>query len=231
MTNSSNLKKESYTAVAEFMLVSFERDLSDFTKSFKTIDADYLSKFKEAIAEAKSLGSAMAIQAEQKNVTKKLYEYADELKDIVTFLKRYAEKANLETTILAKIATSLRTKNIEKSVIDTRAALPYFIENKDRMTDMPEGFLDKIEPIIANFERLNTSQNSLMNKRKQITSESKDVYKKLYEFISEIADIGKIIYKQSNKKDEYTISKILSRMSYTEKKKEIKAETSKKIEE
>lgn len=228
MKVSNNLKKESYTAVAEFMLVSFERDLSEFTKSFKTVDTEYLSKFKSAIAEAKSLGSAMAIQAEQKNVTKKLYEYADQLKDMIAFLKRYAEKANLETTILGRIATSLRAKNIEKSVIDTRAALPYFIENKDKMTDMPEGFLDKIEPIIDNFEKLNISQNSLMNQRKQITSESKDVYQKLYVYISEIADMGKMIYKQSTKKDEYTISKILSRMSYTDKKKEVKAEMPKK---
>lgn len=228
MKVSNNLKKESYTAVAEFMLVSFERDLSEFTKSFKTIDEEYLSKFKSAITDAKSLGSAMAIQAEQKNVTKKLYEYADKLKDMLAFLKRYAEKANLETTILGRIATSLRAKNIEKSVIDTRAALPYFIENKDKMTDMPEGFLDKIEPIIDNFEKLNISQNSLMNQRKQITSESKDVYQKLYVYISEIADMGKMIYKQSTKKDEYTISKILSRMSYTDKKKEVKAEMPKK---
>lgn len=228
MKVSNNLKKESYTAVAEFMLVSFERDLSEFTKSFKTIDEEYLSKFKNAITDAKSLGSAMAIQAEQKNVTKKLYEYADKLKDMLAFLKRYAEKANLETTILGRIATSLRAKNIEKSVIDTRAALPYFIENKDKMTDMPEGFLDKIEPIIDNFEKLNISQNSLMNQRKQITSESKDVYQKLYVYISEIADMGKMIYKQSTKKDEYTISKILSRMSYTDKKKEVKAEMPKK---
>ncbi|GIZ16436.1 hypothetical protein [Capnocytophaga catalasegens] len=228
MKVSNNLKKENYTAVAEFMLVSFERDLSEFTKSFKTIDEEYLSKFKSAITDAKSLGSAMAIQAEQKNVTKKLYEYADQLKDMIAFLKRYAEKANLETTILGRIATSLRAKNIEKSVIDTRAALPYFIENKDKMTDMPEGFLDKIEPIIDNFEKLNISQNSLMNQRKQITSESKDVYQKLYVYISEIADMGKMIYKQSTKKDEYTISKILSRMSYTDKKKEVKAEMPKK---
>lgn len=228
MKVSNNLKKESYTAVAEFMLVSFERDLSEFTKSFKTIDEEYLSKFKSAITDAKSLGSAMAIQAEQKNVTKKLYEYADKLKDMLAFLKRYAEKANLETTILGRIAISLRAKNIEKSVIDTRAALPYFIENKDKMTDMPEGFLDKIEPIIDNFEKLNISQNSLMNQRKQITSESKDVYQKLYVYISEIADMGKMIYKQSTKKDEYTISKILSRMSYTDKKKEVKAEMPKK---
>ena len=104
-----SVKKENYTALAEFMVVSFERDLVEFTTYFKSMDQDYLTKFKEAIAEAKRVVSSVNVKAQQKNTTKILYEKADELKNILMFLKKYVDNAGLESSMLSKINNLLRS--------------------------------------------------------------------------------------------------------------------------
>lgn len=220
MRVTNSLKKENYTAVAEFIAVSFERDLADFTKHFKTMNQEYLEKFKVVIEESKNISSSTNSKIQQKETTKELYEKADELKTIVLFLKKYADNAKLETKMLSKISTNLRTKNIEGAVTSVREALPYFKEHSAKIVDMPDGFLDKIEPIINTLEQLNIQQKSLMNQRKQTTNDGKSVYDNLYTYISQIADVGKLIYKDSHKKDEYTISKLISKRSTKDKKKE-----------
>lgn len=220
MKNNVSLRKENYTALAEFMAVSFERDLAEFTSHFKTMDSDYLAKFKEAISEAKKVVSSTKSKLQQKETTKMLYEKAEELKNNLLFLKKYADNSGLETSMLSKIGNYLRNKNIEGAVISIREAMPYFMENKSKIMDMPEGFLDKIEPIVDTLESLNVQQNTLMNQSKQATNDGKSAYDNLYGYISQIADIGKLIYKNSHKKDEYTITKLLTRMNVADKKKE-----------
>lgn len=220
MKNSTSVKKENYTVLAEFIAVSFERDLAEFTDHFKTMNRDYLEKFKEAITEAKKVVSSTKSKLQQKETTKMLYEKADELKSILLFLKKYADNSGLETAILSKIGNYLRNKNIEGAVISIRETIPYFKENESKIVDMPEGFLNKIDPIIDTLESLNVQQNALMNQSKQATNDGKSAYDKLYTYISQIADVGKLIYKNSHKKDEYTISKLLMRMNVADKKKE-----------
>lgn len=43
MAKGFQIRKENYTALADFMIVNLERDLSEFTKFFKTIDIEYLN--------------------------------------------------------------------------------------------------------------------------------------------------------------------------------------------
>ena len=85
---------------------------------------------------------------------------------------------------------------------------------------MPDDFLDKLNLSITELERLNVLQNSLMNKSKNTTHQAMLVFKNLYNYISEVADVGKIIYKGTHKKDEYTISKILIKMNAADRKRD-----------
>lgn len=209
MPNGFRLKKENYTAVAEFMAVSFERDLADFTAIFRTINADYLSAFKDAINQVKSIETSFGIQMEQKQVTQELYELAEKIYNKVLLLKKYTERAKIDIPTLSSITTSLKNKNIEGAVKLLREVMPYLSANKAKLTDMPDDFLEGFPEAISQMERLNIEQNKLINKKKQTNVNEKDAYRALYKFISEIADTGKTVYKTSIKRDEYTISKIL----------------------
>ncbi|GJQ07765.1 hypothetical protein CAPN010_19230 [Capnocytophaga cynodegmi] len=212
MAKQMTFKQEHYTAVADFIAVSFERDLSDFSNVFKTMNDSYLEKFKQAIESAKNSVSATELKMKQKEATKKLYEISKELSDIVLLLKKYAKRANVDVSMLQETVNQLKARNVETPIKTLRDALPYLTSVANKLEDMPDNFLDKILPLVTSLENLNTEQNKLMNEGKKISNERKPIYKNLYKYISEIAEAGKIIYKDSYKKSEYTISKILARV-------------------
>ncbi|CEN51912.1 conserved hypothetical protein [Capnocytophaga canimorsus] len=212
MAKQMTFKQEHYTAVADFIAVSFERDLFDFSNVFKTMNDSYLEKFKQAIESAKNSVSATELKMKQKEATKKLYETSKELSDIVLLLKKYAKRANVDVSMLQETVNQLKARNVETPIKTLRDALPYLTSVANKLEDMPDNFLDKILPMVTSLENLNTEQNKLMNEGKKISNERKPIYKNLYKYISEIAEAGKIIYKDSYKKSEYTISKILARV-------------------
>ncbi|MFJ1328105.1 hypothetical protein [Capnocytophaga canimorsus] len=212
MAKQMTFKQEHYTAVADFIAVSFERDLSDFSSVFKTMNDSYLEKFKQAIESAKNSVSATELKMKQKEATKKLYETSKELSDIVLLLKKYAKRANVDVSMLQETVNQLKARNVETPIKTLRDALPYLTSVANKLEDMPDNFLVKILPLVTSLENLNTEQNKLMNEGKKISNERKPIYKNLYKYISEIAEAGKIIYKDSYKKSEYTISKILARV-------------------
>lgn len=222
MSKGLKLKQEDYTAVADFMLVNLERDLKDFTKVFKTIDNDFLQAFKDANQELKNATSSVLVRQTQKQTTKEIYEKADSFKEKLSLLKVYIKRAKLEVPLLQETILALQNRNIEKVIKNTREFLPFINENKDKIKDMPNDFLSDIPNIIIEFETKNTEQNLLMSKGKQTTSEVKPLYKELYNYISEVAEVGKIVYKNTSKKEDYTISKVLQRMGATSVKKEEK---------
>lgn len=222
MARGLKLKQEGYTAVADFMLVNLERDLQDFTKVFRTIDDDFLQAFKEANQALKNASSSVLIKQSQKKTTKEIYEKADAFKEKLSLLKIYIKRAKLEVPLLQETISALQSRNIERVVKNMRELLPFITENKDKIKDMPSDFLSDIPQTIADFEEKNTEQNLLISKGKQTTSEVKPLYNTLYHYISEVAEVGKIVYKNSPKKDDYTIVKILQRMGIASAKKEEK---------
>ncbi len=74
------IKHEDYAVIADFIAVSFERDLASFSQIYKTMNAEYLESFKKAISKLKNNDSTNAIVVKQKETTAKLYKQADELR-------------------------------------------------------------------------------------------------------------------------------------------------------
>lgn len=222
MITGKKLKQENYTAAADFMIASLERDLSEFTKVFKTIDNAFLEKFKKANDNLKNVSSSLLTKQQQKKTTKELYSKADEFKDKLTLLKAYVKRADLEAPLLQETIAAIKSRNIEKVVKNIRELLPFLTKNAEKIKDMPDNFLEDVPNTITYFEEKATTQNILMSQSKQTTAEIKPFYDTLYNYIKEVADAGKIIYKGSPKKDDYTISKVLQRMEVSTTKKENK---------
>lgn len=205
------LKQENYVTVADFMVASLERDLNDFTKFYKTMNSNYLEGFKNAIAQVREFSSTTFSRVEQKQTTQKLYQLADELAHKITLLKSYAKRAKKDAPTLTSIYKQLRSRNIEGATKELREAMPYIQNIAPELADMPDDFLNGIPDTITQMEELNTKQNVLINKNKLNTADKKPLYNALYTYISDVAEAGKIIYKDNTKKDEYIITKILNR--------------------
>lgn len=211
MTKSKKLKQENYNSVADFIIASLERDLADFTKVFRTINNDFLTEFKAANEELKNATSTMPTKTEQKNTTQSLYNQADAFREKLLLLKIYIKRAKLNVPPLQEAINALKSRNIDRVVKIIRDILPFFTQNAEKIKDMPEDFLTDIPQTLTDFEQKSTQQNLLMSRGKQATAEGEIIYEKLYNYIKETAEAGKVVYKNSSKKDDYTISKVIQR--------------------
>ena len=205
------IKHEDYAVIADFIAVSFERDLASFSQIYKTMNAEYLESFKKAISKLKNNDSTNAIVVKQKETTAKLYKQADELRRSITFLKDYTERSGLDTSLLKVIVTKINGKNIAGVVKAVRDAIPYYSDNMERIADMPEGFLEKVVEQTKQLDALNIQQNTLMNERKHHTQANKEMYQLIKKYIGDIAKAGKLIFRGQKKEEEYVISKIVAR--------------------
>ncbi|MDO4881340.1 MAG: hypothetical protein Q3983_08685 [Capnocytophaga sp.] len=207
-----SLKQEDYPAIADFIAVSFERDLVEFTGTYKTMNAEYLERFKNAITALKNHDSAAGLFVKQKETTARMYKISEEMKHKIVLLKDYCTRSGVDTSMIANMVQKINGKNIEGIIKSMRDALPYFMDNANKIADMPDGFLEKIVEQTKELDVLNVEQNRLMNERKLSTSEGKKLYEIVQKYIGEVAKAGKLIFKNDNRKDEYVISKIIARM-------------------
>ena len=205
------IKHEDYAVIADFIAVSFERDLTYFSEIYKTMNAEYLENFKKAISKLKNNDSTNAIVVKQKETTAKLYKQADELRRSITFLKDYTERSGLDTSLLKVIVAKINGRNIAGVVKAVRDAIPYYSDNIERIADMPEGFLERVVEQTKQLDALNILQNTLMNERKYHTQANKEMYALIKKYIGDIAKAGKLIFKGQKKEEEYVISKIVTR--------------------
>ncbi|MBP1618523.1 MAG: hypothetical protein H6Q14_2350 [Bacteroidetes bacterium] len=222
----AQLRLEDYPAIADFIFTSFERDLADFTAKYKTMNSDYLAAAKSANITLKSIQATLIAKLEQKDVTAELYTTADSLKSKIILLKDYAQRGKIPTDSLSDCVYKLTKRNIEGALLTLRSALPYYDQNSSKLLDMPDGFLVALSNQINELDTLNNAQNTAINRSKESTANNKEVYKQVYQYITDIAKAGKIIYAKTPKADEYTISKLQSRVRAAQKKDE-KGETTK----
>ena len=76
---------------------------------------------------------------------------------------------------------------------------------------MPDGFLTEVTDLLNEIEKKNTEQNMFFHNRSQIVAQNKDSYDKLYKYIAEVCEAGKLVYKKNEQKlKEYTLKHINS---------------------
>ncbi|MDO4881672.1 MAG: hypothetical protein Q3983_10355, partial [Capnocytophaga sp.] len=206
------LKREDYPALGNIVLVSLKRDIKDFTKEYKTINEEFIKELEDKVNNLKKMVSYNVLQSNQKSHTKILYEKANILKDRASLLKQYAIKAKLDTSLIAKNIKNINAKNIEGVVQSFRDIIHYYSQNKEKLTAMPDNFLEDLTEKNNEIEKLNIEQKHLMSSSKGTVQNNKKVYDELYTMIKEVISVGKIIYKNSVKKEEYTMSKILDKL-------------------
>ena len=174
----------------------------------------YLAAFDDQLAIVKKLEGTLKLTEEQKKATAELYAEADVVNKNLNFLSSYFKDAGLPTAAISSLKKNLKRSNIEGALLEMRDLRLYVIANVTALVDegMDAGYLAELEAHIDSMEALNTLQNSVLNTRKQLVDANMVDYKKLYEFISTIAEKGKLIFKGTVIEDEYNITKLVNRM-------------------
>ena len=209
-----SVRSEEYAPLGDFLRVSFVRDQAAIEVRFKKLDATYLAAFDGQLEVVKKLEGTLKLTEDQKKATAELYAEADVVNKDLNFLSSYFKDAGLPTGAISSLKKSLKSGNIEGALLEMKDLRQYVIANQAALVDegMDAGYELELKGHIDSMEALNTLQNSVLNARKQLVDANMADYKKLYEFISTIAEKGKLVFKGTVVEDEYNITKLVGRM-------------------
>jgi hypothetical protein len=208
------LRKEEYVPAGTFLATSFLRDRVDLSSRFSEFTPDYTIAFEKQLQKVDALEQPYKMTEAQKKATLNLYFVATEMSKELNFLSFYFKRASLDPAIITAIKKDINGHNIEgaclkiKGLIDFVKSESVVLESKG----MAVGFVATLETTKADLEAKNALQNEIMNNKKQLYEDNKTDYDALYDFIKTITSAGKIFYNGVVKADEYTVTKMISRM-------------------
>ncbi len=211
---SVKIRLEEYSALGDFVKASFVRDQGELVARFPKLDGQFLTDFGAKLQEIKTLESAIVITAEQKTATAQLYDEAKVLNRELNFLSAYIKDAGLDATAVSDLKKDLRTGNIEGALLKIEGVKQFVVAHKTVLEaeGMASNFDATLDAHKNSMMQKNALQNSYMNNRKQLTEQNSAKYKALYLYITKIIKAGKLLYDGETKKDEYIVSKVISRM-------------------
>jgi hypothetical protein len=207
-------RKEEYVPAATFLMESFERDREKLVAKFSEFTPDYAASFNKQLATVKALEAPYQLTEEQKKITENLHLTAAEMSKELNFLSFYFKRAALDPAILTQIKKDINRHNIEGACLKTKDLIDFIkkehvvLESKGMAVSFPA----ELEATKADLEARNASQNKIMNDKGQLYEDNKADYDALYEFIKTITGAGKIFYNGAVKANEYTVTKLISRM-------------------
>ncbi|WP_130734279.1 hypothetical protein [Flavobacterium sp. J27] len=214
MSKGFYLKMEEYVPAGAFLKASFVRDREELATRFSEFTTAYLQDFEVQLAKVAGLEQTLVLTEEQKGVTVSLYTTSEVANKELNFLSFYFERANLDPAIISAVKKDLAVKNIEGAVLKLDAVIQYVLSKKTLLESkgMSAAFPDELTTLKEDLKAKNELQNVVMNVKKQLYKDNKQEYDALYAYISVIAKAGKIMYDGLSKRDEYTVTKITSRM-------------------
>ena len=210
----TQLRREEYTALGDFMLPSFVRDQATIVAMFPKFDTAFLTAFTTKLDFVKQLERSVVKTEEQKKVTISLYEDSTALNLELTVLSNYAADAGVNTTPISALKNDLRNRNIEGAIEKIAGVKQYVIQNQPELEaeGMNASFTTTLDDYSSKLSTKNALQNEYMNSLKQLTENNGKQYDELYSFMVKIANKGKLVFKDNVIKDEYSIRKNISRM-------------------
>lgn len=213
---SLKIRKEEYTALGDFVKASFVRDQAAILSRFTKLNAGFLADFTAKLEEIKTLESGLVLTEEQKTATSKLYAEAGVLNKELNFLSRYMKEAGLSSDAVTDLKRDLIGNNIEGAILKIESVKQYITANSAALEElgMSATFVADLEAHKVSLAERNALQNSYMNSRKLLTETNKVKYNELYAFITKIINAGKLVFDGTATRDEYTITKVVSRMRF-----------------
>ena len=200
---------ENYVPAGELVLQQLMRDQVDFLVFYKKMDGSYVLDFKTQIDAVKSIESTFALTEKQKGITTDLYALCDTTISKMEFLRTYVKPTGLNYSVVTTVNRQLRNRNVEGAVKTGKEALAYFEANRAKFIEgnMPDDFLTETADLFNKLEEKNTEQNMFLLNRSNITAQNTDTYDKLYKYIAEVCEAGKLVYKKNEqKRKEYTLT-------------------------
>ncbi|WP_374458658.1 hypothetical protein [Chryseobacterium taeanense] len=211
------LQKEEYVPMADVLLRSLARDLPVFEAENHLFNSGYLQAMQNKTDEVRAKEAADLVLVQQKQSTEDLYILGDQLSKPLKILNMVIKKANVKTSLATDVLNKIKKRNFEgalmslnslKQIVSAQSAL---LQANGMKADM----LTTLEDAFTAITAKSNEQTAFQQQRKAFTSTNNHLYKELYRYISEVAQLGKIIFSGEQKASEYTIDHILPMLHAT----------------
>ena len=211
---STRIRNEEYPALGDFIKVSFVRDQSVIADRFPKLNEIFLAAFTAKLDEVKTLESRIVVTEAQKDATASLYLEAGVLNKELNFLSSYFSEAGLNSGLVTALKDDLFKNNIEGAILKIEGVKQFVVSHQVALEEegMVSTFPDKLEAHKVSLAAKNALQNSFMNSGATLTSDNTGTHAELYAYIQKIAKAGKLVFDGSVVKEEYSITKTISRM-------------------
>lgn len=218
----ANVRIEEITPLGDFVLTSYARDFDVIKGRFPKLDEAFKDGFVAKLAFVKKLESRLVLTEEQKGITAALYAAANSLNEELNFLSNYFSDARLNAGIISDLKNDLFKNNIEGGLLKIEALEQFVTTHKAALTEqgMPEDYANILEDYKVSLEKKNNNQNDLLNHRRELTSRNNGHYEELLKMLRQITRKGKLIFRGTVYQDEYTTTKVVSRMRAPKRKEE-----------
>lgn len=217
-----NCKDEELPVICGFAAFSLKRDLTDFTSFSPKFTAAYVSDFETKTASVTEVIMPKSETLELKNITTSLYAAMDGLTDPINRVAGYLKmaqgtlpvsEADFGLTLLRK---NLRTKNAEGVITSLRTVSNNLTKYASQLgaqgltPELAARFADAGTSIAAD----NQKQYEIISNRRNIVQNNLGLFNTLFEYLTEIMRVGKILYKATDaaRLQEYTFSSMLKQV-------------------
>jgi hypothetical protein len=225
-----NCKDEELPIICGFVAFSLKRDLADFTAYSPMLNEAYVTAYEAKIVVVQELVEPKSETTELKLITEQMYSTLDGLISPINYLNGYIDLAGKAIPISA---TDFGLTGLRKSVKSRD------VENVLKLLLTVSGNIDKYRneltakgltaAVILKFTEAKTlltdgrqKKYELISNRSAIVQNNLNLLNELYEQMTEICKIGKILYKQTDasKLKDYTFAHLLKQVRRVEKPKE-----------
>jgi hypothetical protein len=220
-------KDEELPMIGSLLLLSFKRDIAEFKLYSPKFSNEYVSGLEAVIGSANELIEPKSETLAKKLITDQLHAGMDALYISGKNLKGYLDLGYSELKISAAefgvtaLSEACHAKDLEAVVkslnlVNININIHKTVLMKQGLT---EDAIAAFKASAASLTNLKTQQYGILTNRKNIVQNNLGILNGLYAQITEITNIGKILYKDSNpvKYKEYLFTEIKKQVHMTSK--------------
>jgi len=227
-----NCKNEELPLVCEFVATSLERDQPLFNNYSPLFNLAYVDGFKAKIMAVEELVNPASETLALKLINEHSYSILDEMIGSINHLEGYISLAGKNVPVSATdfgltiLRKSARSRDIENVLSQLRTVNKTIAKYR---TELNEAGLT--DALVANFTDAVTLLNSdkkegykIISNRAALVQNNMGLLNELNDQMGSICDIGKILFKQTDKAKlkDYTFAQLMKKVRHTEKPDEAK---------
>ena len=225
-TRNYNCKDEELPVICKFASTSFKRDNADFLGYSPMFNQEYITGFDSKIASAINVIEPQSETMERKLITDRLYTTMDSLIDPINRISGYITLApDLKMSPadfgLAQLRKGVNARDAESVIGSLHLVNTNINKYKESLTaqGMSDALVAQFIDASISIDNDKQKQNEILSNRRSIVQNNVTLLNDLWNSLSEILSIGKILYKATDaaKLQDYTFNTLKKQVHGTSK--------------